>query len=62
MMTIDDETFFAWLDGELDGEQADAVAAEVVGDPRLARVVEQHRAFETRLRGAFETYAVAALP
>ena len=62
MMAIDDETFFAWLDGELDGEQADAVAAEVVGDPRLARLAEQHRAFETRLRGAFDTVAVAPVP
>ena len=34
-MTIDDETFFAWLDGELDGEQARDVAAAVAGDPRL---------------------------
>ena len=62
MMAIDDETFFAWLDGELDGEQADRVAAEVASDPRLARLAEQHRAFETRLRGAFDTVAAAPVP
>lgn len=62
MMAIDDETFFAWLDGELDGEQAEQVAAEVAGDPRLARLAEQHRAFGTRLRGAFDTVAAAPVP
>src|SRR5688572_18543372 len=62
MMAIDDETFFAWLDGELDGEQSDRVAAEVAGDPRLARLAEQHRAFETRLRGAFDTVAAEPVP
>ena len=62
MMAIDDEKFFAWLDGELDGEQAELVAAEVASDPRLARLAEQHRAFETRLRGAFDTVAAAPVP
>lgn len=61
-MTIDDETFFAWLDGELDGEQAAQVAAEVAGDPRLARLAEQHRAFETRLRIPFDAVAAAPVP
>ena len=62
MMAIDDEKFFAWLDGELNREQADQVAAEVAGDPRLARLAEQHLAFETRLRGAFDTVAAAPVP
>ena len=61
-MAIDDETFFAWLDGELDGEQADHVAAVVAGDPRLSQLAEQHRAFETRLRGAFDGVAAAPVP
>ena len=61
-MVINDEEFFAWLDGELDGEQAARVAAEVASDPRLARLAEQHRAFETRLRGAFGTVAAAPVP
>ena len=62
MMAIDDETFFAWLDGELEAKQADAVAAEVASDPRLTRLAEQHGAFETRLRGAFDTVAAAPVP
>ncbi len=62
MMAIDDETFFAWLDGELDGEQAGRVAAEVAANPQLARRAEQHRAFETRVRGAFDTVAAAPVP
>jgi len=61
-MTIDDETFFAWLDGELDGEQADEVAAAVAGDPRLTALAEQHRAFGSRLRDAFDPVAAAPLP
>src|SRR5918993_6108872 len=61
-MAIDNEKFFAWLDGELDREQADQVAAEVAGDPRLARLAEQHRTLETRLRGAFDTVATAPVP
>ena len=62
MMAIEDETFFAWLDGELEGKQADAVAAEVASDPRLTRLAEQHRVFETRLRGAFDTVTAAPVP
>src|SRR5688500_6118111 len=61
-MTIDDEEFFAWLDGELDGEQAAQVAAEVAGDPRLAGLDEQHRALGTHLRGAFDPIAEAPVP
>ena len=62
MMAIDDEKFFAWLDGELDGEQAELVAAEVASNPRLARLADQHRAFENRLRSAFDTVAAAPVP
>lgn len=62
MMAIDDKQFFAWLDGELDGEQAERVAAEVADDRRLARLAEQHQAFEARLRGAFAPIAAAPVP
>ena len=61
-MTTDDEQFFAWLDGELSGEQADRVAVAVADDPELARRAEQHRAFETRVRGAFDSVAEAPVP
>ena len=61
-MTVSDETFFAWLDGELDGAQAAEVAAAVAADPRLAQRAEQHRAFETRLRGTFDSVVAAPVP
>ena len=61
-MAIDDEKFFAWLDGELDSAESRRVEAEVAGDPRLARLAEQHRAFGTRLSHAFETVAAAPVP
>jgi hypothetical protein len=61
-MTIDDETFFAWLDGELDGDQAREVAAAVAADPRLSGLAEQHRAFSSRLRGTFDAVAAAPVP
>ena len=62
MMAIDDETFFAWLDGELDGDESERVAAQVADDPRLSRLAEQHRAFETRLRAPFDAVAAAPIP
>ena len=61
-MTIDDETFFAWLDGELDDEQAARVSVAVAADARLSQLAEQHRAFGARLRGAFDPVAAAPLP
>lgn len=61
-MAIDDETFFAWLDGELDAAQAAEVEAEVAADPRLTRMAEQHRGFGTRLRETFATVAAAPVP
>jgi hypothetical protein len=61
-MMVDDETFFAWLDDELDGEQAREVAAAVAADPRLTTLAEQHRAFGSRLRGTFDAVAAAPVP
>lgn len=61
-MTSDDEKFFAWLDGELDGDDAVAMEAKVAADPRLARLAEQHRALASRLRGAFSAVSEAAVP
>lgn len=56
-MTMDDELFFAWLDGELDPLTAAKVAAEVAADPELAHKAAAHRAMQARLRGAFDTVA-----
>ena len=61
-MAIDDEKFFAWLDGELDPAEAAAVEDEVAADPRLTRMAEQHRAFGQRLRDVFDPVASEAVP
>ena len=52
---IQDELFFAWLDGELDEEAAGRVAAAVAASPDLAARAEQHRQLAAGLRGAFES-------
>ena len=61
-MPIDETRLFAWLDGELDASEAAAVEAEVAADPRLAKMVEHHRAFEGRVRNAFATVAAEPVP
>lgn len=50
---IDDEEFFAWLDGELDEAAAGRVAAAVAASPELTRKAEQHRRLAADMRGAF---------
>jgi hypothetical protein len=61
-MTIEDDTFFAWLDGELPSDEAARVEAEVAKSPELTRAAEQHRAFQARLKRAFDTVAEAPVP
>lgn len=61
-MTSDDEKFFAWLDGELTGEEAADMEAKVAADPRLSQLADQHRALASQLRGAFGTVAAAPVP
>lgn len=61
-MTTDDEKFFAWLDGELSGEEAAEMDSKVAADPRLAELAEQHRAVALWLRSAFGTIAEAPVP
>jgi hypothetical protein len=56
----EDEQFFAWLDGELEGEAADRVAARVAASPELTAKAEQHRRLSAGLRGAFEPVVNAA--
>ena len=58
-MIMDDEQFFAWLDGELDPQEAARVAAKVAADPELQRKAEAHRSMQARLRGAFEPLLAA---
>ncbi len=57
-----DEKFFAWLDGELDGAEAAAMAARVEADAELAALAEQHRAMQARMKTAFDAVADSPLP
>jgi hypothetical protein len=61
-MTDTDEKFFAWLDGELTGPEADEMRARVESDPRLARLAEQHRALAANLRRSFGAVAEEPVP
>lgn len=59
---MNDELFFAWLDGELDGVEAERVAALVAGDPALQARADAHRGLGAGLRGAFQAVADDAPP
>jgi hypothetical protein len=61
-MSVPDEKFFAWLDGELPPEEAALVEAEVANSPELSRAAEQHRSMQARLRTAFDTVVEAPVP
>jgi len=61
-MMMNDETFFAWLDGELDPAAAAKVAAQVAADPDLQQKAAAHRALSGRLREAFAAVASAPIP
>ena len=56
---IDEQKFFAWLDGELDPAEAAEVEAAVAADSALTAKAGQHRAFAARLRSAFDPIAAA---
>jgi len=59
---VEEEKFFAWLDGELPPEEAARVAAEVEADPKLSRMAEEHRAMAAGLRGAFGSVEAQPVP
>ena len=59
---MDDEKFFAWLDGELAPADAAEMEAKVASDPALKRLADQHRALGAQLRGAFDPVAAAPVP
>jgi hypothetical protein len=61
-MTEADDRFFAWLDGELSGDEAAAMEARVDADPELSRLAAQHRAMQAQLKGAFDAVAEAPVP
>lgn len=56
----EDVEFFAWLDGELDGEAAHRVAARVAASPELTSRAEQHRRLAAGLRDSFDPVMDAA--
>lgn len=59
---IDDEKFFAWLDGELGPEEAARMAATVAANPELSRLADQHRAMNEMLRKTFDPIAASPVP
>ena len=59
---IDDERFFAWLDGELEPAEAAAIDDLVAADPALQRRAQEHRALAARLSAAFDPIAEAPVP
>ena len=59
---IEEEKFFAWLDGELPADEAARVEAEVASDPELSRLADEHRAMTTGLRGAFGSVEAQQVP
>ena len=59
---VEEETFFAWLDGELPPEDAVRVEAKVAADPELSKQAAEHRAMTAGLRGAFGTIATQPVP
>src|SRR5438874_8463518 len=58
-MTEVDDKFFAWLDGELSGDEAAAMEARVAASPELSAMAEKHGAMQARLRAAFDPIAEA---
>lgn len=59
---IDEETIFAFIDGELDGEERSRIAALIDADPALRAMVAEHRALAGRLQSEFATLVEAPVP
>jgi hypothetical protein len=59
---IDQEKFFAWLDGELSPNEAAAIETQVAADPELSRMAAEHRKMANALRTAFDNVAEADVP
>jgi hypothetical protein len=59
---IEDEEFYAWLDGELEGEAAARVAAQVAASRELSARADQHRKLAAGLRTAFDPVMEAVAP
>lgn len=59
---VSDETFFAWLDGELEAAEAARVEAAVAADPRLSAMADEHRKMQSSLSSAFDSLIEAPVP
>ena len=59
---VEEEKFFAWLDGELSPDEAARVEAEVAADPDLSKLAAEHRAMAAGLRSAFGTVEAQPAP
>lgn len=57
-----DEQIAAFADGELEGEEREAIAAAVGSDPGLAAAVERHRALRARLGAHFAPLVETPVP
>ncbi len=58
----DEEAIFAYIDGELEGEDRARMEAAIDADPALQAMVAEHRALAARLHGAFSTILEAPVP
>jgi len=59
---VEEEKFFAWLDGELSPDEAARVEAEVAADPDLSKLAAEHRSMTAGLRGAFGAVETQPVP
>ena len=59
---IDEEKFFAWLDGEMEPADAAEFANRVASDPALAKLAEEHRSLKLELERAFGPIIAAPVP
>ncbi|WP_353204361.1 anti-sigma factor [Sphingomonas sp.] len=59
---IDEETIFAYIDGELGGEERTRIEALIDADPALRAMVAEHRALAGRLQSGFATLLEAPIP
>jgi hypothetical protein len=58
----DEEAIFAYIDGELDGEQRARIGAMIDTDPALQAMIAEHRALAGRLQSGFSTILEAPIP
>jgi hypothetical protein len=59
---VEEEKFFAWLDGELSPDEAARVEAAVAADPELSKLAAEHRSMAAGLRGAFGAVEAQPVP